>query len=121
MEKTNWSADFLLDDPDNPSLESASIELEDEILSLVRDQDGEDYEDEGDTKVYFCCGMMYEKSEIKQPPENHNSEKLYDMPTSRVEAILKEVEIETDKETKSFNVEGELTLKDKETILNLID
>ena len=45
-----------------------------EILSLVRDQDGEDYEDEGDTKVYFCCdGMMYEKSEIIVR-DNHNAE-----------------------------------------------
>ena len=58
---------------------------------------------------------------LYKPPDNHNAEELFDMPTSRVEAILKEIEIETDKETKSFNVKDEFTIKDKKSILNIID
>ena len=95
LNNPNWSASIMQTE--------GSTEIEDSdinyklTLQFINDQDGEDYEDEGDTRVSFIYdGIDYEKNEINDPPQDHNSDEIFDMDTIKVEARLKEVSINDD-------------------------
>ena len=106
LDQGNWDAHFLLDNPDNPELEGSSLKLDDVVIKFVKDQDGEDYEDEGDTKVSFAYdGMIYGKSEIKNPPPDHDADELFDMPTSIIDAHIDEIELEIDSDSEYYGID----------------
>ena len=114
LDQGNWHAQFLLDNPDNPELEDSSLKLDDVVIKFVKDQDGEDYEDEGDTKVSFAYdGMIYDKSEIKNPPSDHDADELFDMRTSIVDAHIDEIELEIDSDTEYYGIDDIPKLLDK--------
>lgn len=98
IEKSVWEA----------SINDGNVELSDISSSIVKafieDQDGEDYEDEGETIIRVIHdGLEYNTSDITSLPEDHNADQIFDMLTINVKAKLNEVSINDDEEIFSSN------------------